>query len=241
MASTSFILRTASKSNCPEAIFFGTTFHVARLRERDATRLQLFFGCGAHGSRCHLAQALPHAIPYGRLSCGRDLLTDNLMHDRREQIVLVHFPAHNAHRIDRGTELFVFRLEVFNGVGAIFEIARQRSTSLQLGECGLGRAPLGPSFCRALSSLNQVLPRPTGFSIRPRWTPTKVPAESLPGSLMVFYWASSATSKRRSKPYEPSLSLFLETSLWSPCRNPLSKRLLKFLSRPLSKLRRRHH
>lgn len=45
---------------------------------------------------------------------------------------------------------------------------------------------MGPSSCRALSSLNQVLPRPTGFPIGPRWTPTKVPAGSLPGLYRVF-------------------------------------------------------
>ena len=66
----------------PRSDFFGTTLHVPRLRKRDAARLQLFFGGSAHGDRRHLAQALPHAIPYGRLSCSRDLLADNLMHDR---------------------------------------------------------------------------------------------------------------------------------------------------------------
>lgn len=57
------------------------------------------------------------------------------MHNCREQIVLVHFPAHNAHRIDRSAELFVFRLEVIDGIGAIFEIASQRERLLVT--CGI--------------------------------------------------------------------------------------------------------
>ena len=57
------------------------------------------------------------------------------MHDCREQVVLVHFPAHNAHRINRSAELFVFRLEIIDGIGAIFEIARQRERLL--ATCGI--------------------------------------------------------------------------------------------------------
>ena len=135
MASASSISRTASKSNCPEATFFGATFYVPCLRKRDAARLQPLFGSSAHRRGRHLAQAFPHAIPDGRLSCSRNLLADNLMHDCREQVVLVHFPAHNAHRINRSAELFVFRLEIIDGIGAIFEIARQRERLL--ATCGI--------------------------------------------------------------------------------------------------------
>ncbi len=48
----------------------------------------------------------PHAIPDSRLSCSRNLLADNLMHDCREQIVSSISSAHNAHCIDRSAELF---------------------------------------------------------------------------------------------------------------------------------------
>ena len=110
------------------------------------------------------------------------------MHDCREQIVLVHFPAHNAHRINRSAELFVFRLEVIDGIGAIFEIARQRNTSLQLEECGLGRNLFEAEFLpSAIESqpgptASYRIPRQTSLnpSRGPYWAFTGVPTGSLP-------------------------------------------------------------
>lgn len=109
-----------------------------------------------------------------------------------------------------------------------------------------GRIPSEPNSCRVLSSLNQALPCPTGFSIRPRWAPTKVSAGSLPDPCQVsagFYriltglnristglllgpqWISSLI-ETPIEPYEPLLS---------PPVEPLSIRPAEPLSKPLSK------
>ena len=109
-----------------------------------------------------------------------------------------------------------------------------------------GRIPSEPNSCRVLSSLNQALPCPTGFSIRPRWAPTKVSAGSLPDPCQVsagFYriltglncistglllgpqWISSLI-ETPIEPYEPLLSPLLSPSRYGPlnlyrnlCRN----------------------
>ena len=59
-------------------------FYITRLHERDAARLQFFFGRGAYGRRCHFSQVRLHARPHRRLRRRRYLLANNVMHHRRE-------------------------------------------------------------------------------------------------------------------------------------------------------------
>ena len=74
------------KIKCAGVDFLGKIRDVLRLAKGHSHGLQLRNSRGKYGFGVYFAQGILHTLPDGRLRFGRDLLTDDMMHNRGEQV-----------------------------------------------------------------------------------------------------------------------------------------------------------